>query len=452
MTPSTFDNELVTGYRINQPIPERSQLFSLPPAEFPEEQREGLISLLVRTCGAHSLNPRRVVAEVLGKQKPELQPLAYPKFFNRLAGTINSHGKYASLFVSALEALTGQQGLSRLTLLPWQDFFPKKGPGMLSPTPRWCSACLLEQGRSRDDVFFPLLWSLDAYRQCTIHNRPLQDHCPHCGRLQPFLSRYPDQAICHHCLRSLIYPNPAFCNDKATGTQFELWVAKALGDMVVRQSTPGFEPSVEKFHEVMKSIVEATTDGNRAAFCQAIGFNRYALKNWLTKGERPSLPQFLALGYAVQAWPIDLAQGNSSFRPSLSAPMVPGKLKVRERGQDTDETNRAELRRRIQKDMQTEPPQPVSAIGKRYGVTASYLRYWFPDICLNISTRYKEFLRLRGKKRLNDQIQRVQDIVQAFHDQKSYPSRRKVDLILRKEKASLRERVVRDAYRAVRVV
>lgn len=448
MTPNTFDNELVTGYRIDRPIPERSQLFSLAPVEFPVEQRESLISLLVRTCAAHSLNPRRVVAEVLGKAKPELEPLAYPKFFNRMAGTINGHGKYSSLFVSVLEASTGQRGLSRLTLLPWQDFFPHKGQGMLSPTPRWCSACLLEQRRSRDDVYFPLLWSLQAYRQCTVHNRPLQDHCPHCGKLQPFLSRYPDQAICHHCLRSLIHPDYAICNEEPTATQFEIWVAKALGDMVVRQSTSDFEPSVEKFHEVMKSIVEATTDGNRAAFCQAIGFNRYALKNWLTKGERPSLPQFLTFGYAVQALPIDLAQGNSGFRPSLSAPIAPGKLKVRKRGQDTDGINRAELRRLIQKDIQTKPPQPVSAIGKRYGVTPSYLRYWFPDICQNISTRYKEFLRLRGEKRLNDQIQSVQNTVQAFRDKKSYPSRRKVDLILRKEKASLRERVVRDAYRA----
>lgn len=126
MTLNTFDNELVTGYRSDRPIPERSRLFSLAPVEFPVEQRESLISLLVRTCAAHSLNPRRVVAEVLGKAKPELEPLAYPKFFNRMAGTINGHGKYASLFVSVLEASTGQRGLSRLTLLPGRTSFPTR--------------------------------------------------------------------------------------------------------------------------------------------------------------------------------------------------------------------------------------------------------------------------------------------------------------------------------------
>lgn len=450
MNLNTINMELVTGCLKGLSIPERSQLFALAPVESPLEQRESLISLLVRTSSAHSLNPRRLIAGVLGKTAPQVATLVYPSFFNRLAGTINGHGKYANLFVQVLEKMTGQDGLSRLTLLPWKSLFPHNGQGMLSRHPRWCSACLLEQRRSREDTYLPLLWSLETYKRCTIHEQLLDDRCPHCGKRQPFLPRYPDLAVCHHCLLSLIrLPVSEVRDSGPTVSQFEMWVAKSLGEMVAQHGTVGFTPSADQFHTAVKSIVETTTGGNRAAFCRAIGFNEHALKNWLNKGERPSLTHFLALGYAVQLPPAELATGNTnSLIRDPTRVRRPEKLKTRRGRQDVGSRCRERLRRWLEEVREAEPFQPVTALAKRQGITARYLRYWFPDAYRELTTRYKESLRQKSAKRLEDQVRRVREIVRELRENGCSPSRRRVDTSLRKTGVSLGKRILFNTYRS----
>lgn len=454
MISQPFDIELVTACLQAHAIPERSRLFALTPVESPPEQRESLISLLIRTSRAHSVNPRRLIAGVLAQVAPEIEPLVYPGFFKRLAGTINGQGKYASLFVRVLEELTGQRGLSRLTLLPWKDLFPHNGQGMLARHPRWCSACLLEQRRSKEDIYFPLLWSLEPYQHCTIHSHPLDDCCPHCGKRQPFLPRYPDQAICQNCLRSLItIPAPAAGDEELAVAPFDVWVAKVLGDMVARHDDPGFAPSVGQFHTTVKSVVEATTGGNRAAFCRAIGFKHFALKNWMSKGERPSVTQFLALSYAVQVSPLDLVSGSPSLCPiPYSELLLPGKLKTRKRRQRIDSSRRSSIEKWLDEELGSEEALPVSSIAKRWGLTTRYLRYWFPDLCAQITAHYKESLRQSSASRLAAQIQRVREVVRELRDGNRYPSRRMVNAMLRKDRASLVRRSLHEAYLAALTV
>lgn len=450
IAPIIADDELTSGPCQPKPLPERSRLFTLNPAETSPDQRESLISLLIRTGGAHSVNPRRLIAAVFGEAAPEIEVLAYPGFFNRLAGTLNGLGQYADLFVRAMERLTGQEGLRSLTLLPWKDLFPHNGQGMLARHPRWCSACLLEQRRVREDIYFPLLWSLEPYRVCTIHHRPLDGQCPHCGKRQPFLSRYPDQAVCHHCLRSLIHLRPADAGAEATSvSQFEIWVANALGDMLAQHGDPAFVPSADQFRTAVLVLVESRSGGNRAAFCRSIGFNRYALKGWLAQGERPAITQFLALSYAVQVPPIDLVStGVSPACGQNDILRVPGKLKIRQRCPRISKHRHLELRCWLQDQLQAELPQPISVIAESLGLTAQYLRYWFPEMCAQLGSRHKKSVRRKSTKRTETQCRRVQEIVRGFRDGNRYPSRRKVDKFLREEGASLGNRILFKAYQA----
>jgi len=444
------DYQLVTGGLIPVPMPERSLLFVLPPAEASPDQRESLISLLIRTCGAHQVNPRRLLGAVVSRALPEIEALVYPRFFNRLAGTINGLGPYADLFVRAMGEMTGQHTLRSLTLLPWRELFPLNGQGALARHPRWCSACLLEQRRSREDVYFPLFWSLEPYRVCTVHGRPLDDRCPQCGKRQPFISRYPDQAVCHHCLRSLIHLRPPDAGaESSVGSQFEIWVANALGNMLAQHDNPAFAPSAEHFRSAVQSMVDSVAGGNRAAFCRSVGFNRYALKGWLTKGERPSITQFLALSYAAQMQPADLVSIEVSVHEAQGNFLrVAGKLKIRHQCHTVAKNRRNELRSSLQAQSQAEPPQPISVIAQNLGLTAHYLRYWFPEICAQLTLRHKRAIRRRSAERMETQCRRVQEIVRAFRDGNRYPSRRKVDAILRKEGASLGKRDLFKAYRA----
>lgn len=48
------------------------------------------------------------------------------------------------------------------------------------PRYRFCRECFKEQGR-RGAVHLPLHWRFSTYRWCTLHERLLDDRCPHCG-------------------------------------------------------------------------------------------------------------------------------------------------------------------------------------------------------------------------------------------------------------------------------
>lgn len=448
-TPSKI--ELGTGFLKGHSLPERSHLFALAPVDSPAEQTESLISLLNRTCGAHSVNPRRLVIEVLAKTTPDVGALAYSRFFNRLASTINGLGKYANLFVQVLESHTGRQGLSRLTMLPWQGLFPHKGTGMLAAHPRWCSACILEQRRNRDDIYFPLLWSIDDYRNCMVHGQPLDDHCPHCGKQQPFIPQYPDQGICHHCFRSLIHFSPGSTGTNLpTVSAFESWTGRALGTMVAHhQSAVDFSPSVGEFHCAIRSIVKVATGGNRSAFCRAIGFS----ENWMSKAHRPSLKQFLALSYAVQVPPIYLLSGGALLNTNQYTLLLPpGKTKDRKRSPMSDGIYRDRLLKYLMEALRSEQANSVAAIAQQCGLRARHLRYWFPEACRRISERHKQSQRHNSAKRVEADVLRVYQVVQELRNDSRYPSWVKVNTILRKEGTSLVRPILREAYRAALAV
>ncbi len=230
------------------------------------------MSLLVRTCHAHAVNPRLVIRDIFSEAEPSIRRIPTAAFYQHLAGTMNGLGKYAELFVSAMEKLTGRTNLRVLTMLPWQSLFPHNGQGMLARHRRWCPVCLHQQRLNSEVATWPLIWSLDTYSFCHRHLVPLEHCCPSCGKAQPFVPSYPDLGICSHCHR------PLGCrHEPQEVSEFQHWIADALSGIVEQQSEKGFSPSLEVFHKFLVGQVEAHTEGNRAAFCRALGLNEFAI-------------------------------------------------------------------------------------------------------------------------------------------------------------------------------
>lgn len=184
--------------------PGRSRLFSLRPMHLGEPKQESLLSFLIRTSRAHAINPRQLIGVVLADVDPAIASLSYAGFFRRFAKTVNGMGQYAECFVSVLERATCVQGLRSLTMLPWQGIFPPNGQGMLAEHPQWCPHSLFGQVREGGERYIPLVWTLDAVKVCPEHGCRLEQHCPHCGKAQAFVPRYPDVGICSECGNSLV--------------------------------------------------------------------------------------------------------------------------------------------------------------------------------------------------------------------------------------------------------
>ncbi len=427
------------------PMPPRTRLHTLSPSGVGTPMQESLLSFIVRTAGTHAVNPRRMIATVFPEVAPAFADLAYATFFTRLAGTANGLGRYAELFVEAAERLTGRTGLRQLTMLPWRELFPHNGQGLLARRPRWCPTCFAEQLLAGDAPAAPLAWSLEAVRSCPKHRLLLQDCCPTCGRHQPFIPRYPDFSVCEHCHCSLAEAGETDATQKPDAlTVLERWAVDAIGDMVMLPA--GVEPSAERFRDVLRARISATAEGNRARFCREMGLREWSLKGWLTKNERPSPTQFLAVCYGQGSLPSQL------FTSTTDAPSTPrqinGTLKRRMPcPRPTDEHKRV-LKRLLLERLSAQEPTSIAAVGREFGVPARCLRYWFPDLCKSLGLQYQAWMKVRSITHEEKQRRRVREIVREVCEAGEYPSRRRINRILRKERMALVQQHLLGAYLA----
>lgn len=425
------------------PIPPRTRLYALPPAGMETPMQESLLSLIIRTARAHTVNPRRLVATVFPEVTPAFTDLAYATFFTRLAGTANGLGRYAELFVAATELLTGRPGLRQLTMLPWQELFPHNGQGLLARHPRWCPTCFAEQNLAGDDPVVPLAWSLEAVRICPKHRRPLHEHCPTCGRRQPFIPHYPDLSVCEHCHSTLATTGEFDTQKRETLTAFDWWAFGAVGDMLILPA--GVEPSAERFREVLRERILLTADGNRAQFCREMGLQEWSLKGWLTKNERPSPAQFLAICYRLRSLPSRLF-ADAAERQTSPRRLIDSTLTRRAPCPRLTATSRRKLKRQLQECLARSEPTSLTAVGRNLGVSARCLRYWFPDICQLLGLKHQEWAKARAVAFRKEQQRRVQEVVREVCEAGEYPSRRRINRILQHERMALVLPHLLDAY------
>lgn len=419
--------------------PPRSILFSLPPAGLGTPRQEGLLSLIVRTSRAHAVSPRRLIGTVFGKAMPAIGKLDYSTFYRSLAGTVNGMGQYAGLFVSAMDYLTGRPGLDCLTLLPWKEIFPHNGQGLLARHPRWCPVCLHRQCFLGETTSFPLIWSIEPYKACLEHACLLEDRCPHCGKTQPYLPRYPDLGICSHCRKPL-----AGIRHPAALTEFQSWACKAVTDMVLHQSDAGMSICIDRFRRFVEEQVSTVAEGNRAAFCNALGFHPRGLNGWLNKGERPSITHLLSLCYGLNVMPTEVF--GASWTQTTALRFLPGRLKDRNACPRVPLEHRQKIQEHLIALLDANDALPVSEIAASLELTRSYLRYWFPELYARLTKRFEEVVKARSKEHQDRQSSRVVEVVKQIRAIKEYPSRRRVNLLLRKEGMSLAQPHLFQAY------
>lgn len=400
------------------------------------------MSFLVRTCHAHAVNPRLVIRDIFPEAEPSIGSIPTAAFHQRLAGTMNGLSKYAELFAAAMEKLTGRPDLRRLTMMPWQDLFPHNGQGLLARHRRWCPVCLHEQRLRGDVATLPLIWSLETCSICSDHSVPLEHCCPSCGKTQPFVPPYPDLGICSHCRQPLGgIRTPQEISD------FQRWIADALGGMVEQQSAERFAPSLKVFRKFLTGQVEAHTEGNRAAFCRTLGLNEFAISGWLNKSERPSITQFLTICFGTRTMPTEVFGDSQSMTKISSLRSPVEKIRNRRACPRLDSGRQANLQRTVQNILVAGNGQSVSAIANEVGVGRTYLRYWFPNLCKSLSIQSRAVAQRESENRRKQQQCLVRKTIRRIVESGGHISYRRVAKLLKHENLSLSEEHLRDAYR-----
>jgi len=363
-------------------LPARSTLVHLEPIYSDVGMGEGLLSFISRTGNAHCINPRRLIAHVYGQAFPDIKKLAYPSFYNYMAGTINGLGKYANLFVNATQSLTGHHDLRALTMLPWANLLPFNGMGLLSKKRRWCTACMGDWVKRQKTVYAPLLWSLDAYRVCDMHQQKLCDVCPHCLRHQPYISSLPDQSICEYCHHSLISTVKAQ-NDMQD--ESSAWVSPILKKILIQHCNADFNPCIQVFHANLNEIITTQFNGSHRALARQVGLGDYAIKNWVIKFERPSFSQLILFCRGLGVEPGDIASKRMDIKlNAIVKNSTQSAIKQRVSRSSVPEEERLLIGQWLIEQLDGPVPLCVGDVAKQRGVSAAYLKYWFPDVCAQI--------------------------------------------------------------------
>lgn len=401
------------------------------------EAPEGLLSWVVGLAQAHSVGPRTLIRHLLSNSPKFRHLWSVSTFFDRDCGTINGHGRYADMMVEMIG--DGQPAPpERMTLLPLAKLFPRNGEGFLGRSPRWCHACLCEQAREGVRPHYPLLWSYDYYTVCHVHQVAMSERCPACGCTQPFLPSYPSLVHCGRCGQSLIAGAPdGFLLDEREVTEFSVWCGGALADMVSRLLALGAEGELANLRSNVDRLCSQLTDGNRKQLCRDIGLQPYALKGWM-KGERPSLAVLLRLCFGTRVMPaamflpqpVGVLHESTSIRiTATSQRLARPQLGYKERERiknllDVIIADTGDARRLVD-------------IAEQVGLSRSALKYWFIDQCREIVRKKLKYEQRRLARKYAQEQEIVRSVVQQLRARNVYPSRKVVDVELRKHGISL---------------
>ncbi len=256
------------------------RLWPVPAIGIGTPRVESLSSYLVRLSCAHAIPTRVLVAHTFPELLGELGHVVERAAHGRRGVWMNGAGLWARKVSEAFETLTSQEGLRRLTMLPWRGvLFPRS---LLAPVRRWCPDCYAEMRRERGECWDLLVWSLAAVRCCARHRKALDDRCPRCGREQPWLSSDTALGRCAVCGEDLATGQPSGCH--AEPAPFQVWCADVCGEMLAFGVASEEACDASRLSGAVAGIVDLFDGGNVSAFARRVGVTPNAVRHWRDVG------------------------------------------------------------------------------------------------------------------------------------------------------------------------
>lgn len=415
--PWPFEHEAGTSEQV-------TRLYRITPADFESWGRESLISFIVRLSREHLVNPRLLIQRIFSEVDPQIALVCRNRFYVKDSRTINAVGEYARIFSTASSRLTGHASLNQLTMLPWKDVLPENGEVMTAKRLKWCPCCLAEQALTLGYNYHPLVWSMELYKACLRHSRPLQETCPRCEKPQPFIPSFPALGHCSHCGASLLSMStsaPAVANDNTV-----LKMESTLWSMM--QCRQDHSPSLELFRNNLTKLIQLCANGNKAKFCRDLGWDSWAVNSWLRKGQRPTLQRLVVLSIRHNVQIASLFVEND-IDGLADAQQTQGHSKRVERKVRPQllMAQRNAIALRLNEELSNPLPKSVNAMGRELRIGRSALKYWFPELCHALGERYREFLGEVAVRARADRLKILNEILDKFVAEGWWPSKRAVD-------------------------
>ncbi len=420
-------------------VPPRSRLYSLQPCGSGTAYVESLTSYTARLGHTHGLTVRQLVGgeiwPLFGLSNQQIGSTIFAASICKDdARALSGTRRWAGQWVAALEALTQRTDLRFSTMLPWANVLSNLG--LLRPERAWCPACYQAWREANQIIYDPLLWSVQEITICTLHQRPLQFHCPnrHCQRSQPYLANRIQLGHCVYCgiwLGLASFPKqPNRLNPNSQENQWKTWVAEAIGELLVSAPSLSVLPQQDRIGYATTLSLQQITDGKTNELARQIGRDASILGTLLVGDNVPRLGTLLRLSYVGGVQPLQFLTQTplrlNPIRHSASKPLFQSRpVKI------VKHDNAAYLQA-LERTLKCPDPHPPSMreMGRRLGCDPHYLYRHFPQQSKAVSQRYLAFREAEKEKRAKGARVTIRNAVLAIHRRGEFPSRHRVGRVL----------------------
>ena len=450
-----FDPHPEQLWSIEKPqLPKRSHLYHLPPVGVGTPFVESLTSYIARLAKSHSVFP----GILLSKEIVPLVPKVYRStnlFGTRnLTGAVNGTGTMALDLLQALETLTLRNDLPFLTLISWTNVLPQRK--LLRPVRAWCPVCYEDWRSTKQIIYEPLIWSIEALTLCPLHRKRLHFQCPHCRCQLPPLAAYSQPGYCSKCLKWLgISFHSEQSDSKALGEEELVWqifVSDSIGELLA--AAPHLPQPLlrERVAQALCTYVAKVTEGNIAAFARLLQIPKNKVWMWHSGKVLPQLNVLLKVCYCLRTSVLnfltkDLVEENLNLMTTLFPIQLLDQLTQPPPVESRLNRVQRLLEGVLQRDEQQ--PPPMTEVAKRLGHDKRVLRRRFPELCRAISARYLEYKKEARAERIKQCCEEVQQAVKQLYTQGLYPSEANVSKLLARP-GCFRDKEVRAALEEAR--
>lgn len=442
MRPKVDISSGFSAYQCSEPghceMPPRSRLYHLTPMKVGTSCVESFTGYVARLAQAHSVATRTlVVREILPLlNRPYLSNPSHHNLssVSKCGSCLNGTLSWASDWVDVLEMLTVRNDLRFLTMLLWAEVLPVRG--LMRRTRAWCPECYENWRGTSQVVYVPLLWALEVVTTCPEHQRQLQLRCPYedCQRLLPGLDLQSRPGYCSSCGRWLgsVSEGDAVEQELCTADEsgWSVWVCQAVGELLAATPTLSNPPRKKTLVRNISALTGKVMGGNASALARLLGCSPATVRDWRSGKVLPRLNSLLRMCYSVSVSPLRFLTediGESISREPRELPGVQHGTGSSPRSFDWEALRRA---LEVAATSDESPPPSMAKVAERLGHDLSHLLKLFPDLCRQISQRYRnrrETRRIERECRIHAEIRQA---VLSVHAQGEYPSYDRVRAML----------------------
>ncbi|WP_172797674.1 helix-turn-helix domain-containing protein [Cytobacillus solani] len=403
-------------------LKDRSFLYNITPEKLGTPFVESLNSYIARIAEMHCVSVgdlfSKIIIPILNKNYLNNIAKKGGDGFYKSTSSVNGIGLLAEEFVEIFSFLTSRQDIRETTLLSWSSIFTTRG---LSKKKRhWCPCCYREQLENNQIVYDQLVWSIQPYNYCLIHNIELMNICPKCNSEMFFLERKSRPGYCSKCSDWLGIETNYIYSD-CSKKEF------IIGNMLI--NTPEYikKTGENGIPKALTYYVEQYFEGSISLAAEEIGIPKTTLWGWI-KGK--SLPP---LGSLIEIC-IYLNLSICEFLDMTELPLFDrGFLKCRGEVKSVPLTRKKDhsvIKQKIHMIIKQNVPMSLTKLAIIVGCDRRLLSKQYPVECEIIKQNYLKFVREKKKQRYTLIKNKVEVAITCLIKDDMYPSRRQVESLL----------------------